>query len=69
VDPAGASAGDLLFFSENGTRITHVAFAGEDDTLVHSTLACGGFTIESWKPGSRAALLREQLVAVRRIRD
>ena len=69
VDPAGAVAGDLLFFSENGNRITHVAFAGEDDTLVHSTLACGGFTVESWKPGSRAAMLREQLVAVRRLLD
>jgi cell wall-associated NlpC family hydrolase len=69
VDPADATAGDLLFFSESGARITHVAFAGEDDTLVHSTLACGGFTIESWKPGSRAAMLRDQLVAIRRIRD
>lgn len=66
--PADAiEPGDLLFFSESGSRITHVAFAGEDDTLVHSTLACGGFTIESWNPGSRAAHLREQLVAVRRI--
>lgn len=69
VEPAGAQPGDLLFFSENGTRITHVAFAGEDDTLVHSTLACGGFTVESWKPGSRAAMLRAQLVAARRISD
>jgi len=68
VEPAAAAPGDLLFFSESGTRITHVAFAGEDDTLVHSTLACGGFTVESWKPGSRAAMLRAQLVAVRRIR-
>src|SRR6185437_12234396 len=35
--------GDLLFFkSESGSAITHVAFAGEADTLVHSTLACGG---------------------------
>jgi cell wall-associated NlpC family hydrolase len=69
VDPEAAAPGDLLFFGENGTRITHVAFAGEDDTLVHSTLACGGFTVESWKPGSRAAMLRDQLVAVRRIQD
>jgi cell wall-associated NlpC family hydrolase len=67
VEPGDTAPGDLLFFSENGTRITHVAFAGEDDTLVHSTLACGGFTIESWLPGSRAAMLRDQLVAVRRL--
>jgi cell wall-associated NlpC family hydrolase len=62
-----AEPGDLLFFSESGPRITHVAFAGDDDTLVHSTLSCGGFLVESWKPGSRAAHLREQLVAIRRI--
>jgi hypothetical protein len=60
--------GDLLFFrSESGTAITHVAFAGDADTLVHSTLACGGMLVESWLPGSRAAGLRERLVAVRRL--
>jgi hypothetical protein len=62
--------GDLLFFrSESGARITHVAFAGEADTLVHSTLACGGMLVEPWLPGSRAAGLRERLVAVRRLED
>ena len=60
-------SGDLVFFSESGQRITHVAFAGDDETLVHSTLACGGFTVESWRPGSRAARLKEQLVLARRI--
>jgi hypothetical protein len=69
ISPGGVEAGDLLFFSENGVRITHVAFAGDEDTLVHSTLACGGFTVESWKAGSRAAMLRDQLIAVRRILD
>lgn len=58
---------DLLFFSDNGERITHVAFAGDDETLVHSTLACGGFVVESWRPGTRASRLREQLITVRRI--
>lgn len=62
--------GDLLFFkSESGSVITHVAFAGEADTLVHSTLACGGMLVEPWLPGSRAASLRERLVAVRRLED
>ncbi len=62
--------GDLLFFrAESGARITHVAFAGEADTLVHSTLSCGGMLVESWLPGSRAASLRERLVAVRRLED
>jgi gamma-D-glutamyl-L-lysine dipeptidyl-peptidase len=62
--------GDLLFFrSEAGKAITHVAFAGDADTLVHAALACGGMLSESWLPGSRAAGLRERLVAVRRLED
>jgi hypothetical protein len=60
--------GDLLFFrGENGPAITHVAFAGELDTLVHATIACGGMLAESWLPGSRAANLRERLVLARRL--
>ena len=60
--------GDLLFFrGESGKGITHVAFAGEADTLVHSTLSCGGVLIESWLPGTRAASLRARLVVVRRL--
>ena len=65
-----ARPGDLLFFrSEGGTRITHVAFAGQGDTLVHSTIACGGMVHEPWLPGTRAAPLRERLVAVRRLEE
>jgi hypothetical protein len=64
----GIRPGDLLFFkSESGSAITHVAFASADDTVVHSTLACGGMLVESWSPGSRAASLRDRLVAVRRL--
>ena len=60
--------GDLLFFrGETTPGITHVAFAGEADDLVHSTVLCGGVLAESWLPGSRAAPLRERLVAVRRM--
>lgn len=60
--------GDLLFFrSDTGSGITHVAFAGEADTLVHSTLACGGTLVEPWLPGTRAWTLRPRLVAVRRL--
>lgn len=62
--------GDLLFFREGtGERVTHVAFAGEADTLVHSTIAVGGMVHEPWSPGSRAASLRERLVAVRRLEE
>ncbi|MEZ4413075.1 MAG: C40 family peptidase [Gemmatimonadales bacterium] len=59
--------GDLLFFSENGRSVTHVAFAAEDDTLVHSTVSCGGVLRESWAPGHRAAHLRELFVTARRV--
>lgn len=61
--------GDLLFFrSESGAdRITHVAFLAEDNTVVHSTISCGGVVHESLAPGSRAdAALRPRLVSARR---
>jgi hypothetical protein len=65
-----ARPGDLLFFRDDaGARVTHVAFAGEADTLVHSTIALGGMVQEPWLPGSRAASLRERLVAVRRLEE
>ncbi|HUR94677.1 MAG TPA: C40 family peptidase [Gemmatimonadales bacterium] len=68
VSPDAVRPGDLLFFrSEAGPRVTHVAFAGDADTLVHSTIAVGGMVQEPWLPGSRAASLRERLVAVRRL--
>ncbi|HET8649916.1 MAG TPA: C40 family peptidase [Gemmatimonadales bacterium] len=60
--------GDLLFFhSEGGKTVTHVAFAGEGHTLIHSTVSCGGVLIEPCGPGSRAQQLMRRLVAVRRI--
>ncbi len=61
--------GDLLFFrSERGAGITHVAFAAEGDSLIHSTIACGGVVHEPFTPGSRAGdALRPRLVAARRI--
>jgi hypothetical protein len=61
-------AGDLLFFrGETTVSITHVAFARDGEGLVHSALACGGVVAESWQPGTRAAPLRERLVAIRRM--
>lgn len=70
VSPDALRPGDLLFFrSDDGPRITHVAFAGEADMLVHSTIACGGVVQEPWLPGSRAASLRDRLVAVRRLEE
>jgi cell wall-associated NlpC family hydrolase len=61
--------GDLLFFRGENERITHVAFAAETDTLIHSTVSCGGVLMEPWIPGTRAATLREKLVAVRRLEE
>lgn len=68
VAPDAIRPGDLLFFhGEDTRRITHVAFAGEDETLIHSTVSCGGVVAESWRGGTRAYGLRERLVAVRRV--
>ncbi len=68
-EPVGletAHAGDLLFFSENNRSVTHVAIVGAGDTLLHSTLSCGGFIHEQWGPGTRAELLRDVFVNGRR---
>ena len=61
--------GDLLFFSENGQSVSHVAFAAAGDSLVHSTVSCGGVLTEPWTAGHRAAQLRAQFVTARRIPD
>ncbi|MGH7657900.1 MAG: NlpC/P60 family protein [Gemmatimonadales bacterium] len=66
VDHDAIRPGDLLFFAEDGERITHVAFVMERDMLLHSTIACGACVAEPWGPGSRAEVLRDQLVAARR---
>ena len=68
VSPDDIGGGDLLFFRGGATdRITHVAIAVDADTIVHSTVETGQVRRESWRPGSRAAPLRERLVAVRRL--
>lgn len=70
VELGSHRSGDLLFFrGESDGRITHVAFAAEADTLIHSTVSCGGVLVEPWLPGTRAAALRETLVAVRRLEE
>ena len=46
VDPgadfAALRPGDLLFFAENGERITHVALSLGGSRIIHSALAAGG---------------------------
>ncbi len=61
--------GDLLFFRGESDGVTHVAFAADGDSLIHSTVSCGGVVAEPWGPGTRAAPLRERLVAVRRLEE
>jgi cell wall-associated NlpC family hydrolase len=62
-----ARPGDLLCFAEDGQHIGHVAMLSERDTIVHATLAMGGVLREPWGPGSRAMMLRPQLLTVRRV--
>lgn len=69
VEPGRERQGDLLFFSDRGGPITHVAISGPAGTLVHSTVALGGFVMEPWGPGSRAIVLRAQLVGIRRVSE
>jgi cell wall-associated NlpC family hydrolase len=63
-----AAPGDLLFFrGEASERITHVAFLSDGESVVHSTISCGGAVRESWASGSPArARLEGRLVAARR---
>jgi len=67
VSPDAARPGDLLFFSENGRSVTHVAILAAGDRLVHSTVACGGVIVEPWSAGHRAAALRAQCTGARRL--
>lgn len=62
------TAGDLCFFrGETTERITHVALYAGDETIVHSTVACGEVVREPWGDGSRAAALRQRFVSARRV--
>ncbi len=68
VAPQDACPDDLLFFrGEETDAVTHVAMLASRDTLVHATIETGRVTRESWEPGSRAAPLRDRLVAIRRV--
>jgi hypothetical protein len=68
VEATEARTGDLLFFrGTESEAITHVAILAGHETLVHSTVETGQVTRESWEAGSRAAPLRDRLVAVRRL--
>ena len=62
------AAGDLCFFrGETTERITHVAIYAGEDTIVHSTVACGEVVRERWEDGSRASALQQRFVSARRV--
>lgn len=60
--------GDLLFFAENGDRVTHVAFSLGGPTIIHSSLSNGGveFNVLGGELELEQRLLAE-LAAVRRV--
>ncbi len=69
VERDDAEPGDLLFFRDpDSDRISHVALLAAPDAIVHSAVAAGGVTRESWHDDAPAAPLRARLVGVRRIR-
>lgn len=60
--------GDLLCFAEEGDRITHVAMAGGDGTVVHASVGAGGVVRSPLCGESReAAMLRETFRLARRV--
>jgi cell wall-associated NlpC family hydrolase len=68
VDPAAIATDDLCFFrGEETDAITHVAIAVSPEAIVHAVISTGMVTREPWTDGSRAASLRQRLVAVRRL--
>ncbi len=71
ADPQTAfEAGDLLFFAEDGDRISHVAIADGAGSVVHASLAAGGVCRSPLTGGSaEAAALRASFRLARRVSD
>lgn len=59
---------DLLFFAENGKRVTHVALSLGGTHIVHAALGNGGVAVDDLtEDAPLPRRLRDSLVAVRRI--
>jgi hypothetical protein len=59
-------AGDLLFFSQNGNVIDHVAIYAGNDRILHSTSSGGGVRYDDLTT-ARGKWFTDRVVAVRRV--
>jgi hypothetical protein len=62
----GVRAGDLLFFSQNGNAIDHVAIYAGNDRILHSSSSGGGVRYDDLTT-ARGRWFTDRIVAVRRV--
>jgi hypothetical protein len=62
----GVHAGDLLFFSQRGDVVDHVAIYVGNDRILHSSSSGGGVRYDDLTT-ARGKWFRDRLVAVRRV--
>ena len=62
----GVRAGDLLFFSQNGNVIDHVAIYAGNDRILHSSSSGGGVRYDDLAT-ARGKWFTDRIVAVRRV--